>query len=192
MGAGPGGRRRTGSGSPRPACWRPRMRRSRARTGRSGSWSSGPATRSAPIASPSSFPALSEFAPSARLLLEKPLRARLERARSRTRIESIVATGAFHPVFQPMVDLATRRPIGYEALTRFDDGTPPDLVFAEARRCGLERELESATLRAAVAASEATAGGAVPQPERVARVHRWPATSCARSWRPGPGRSSSR
>ena len=97
---------------------------------------------------------LVEFAPTARLLLEKPLQARQELARSRTRIETIVATGAFHPVFQPMVDLPTRVPIGYEALTRFDDGTPPNLVFAEARRCGLEQELESVTLRAAVAASE--------------------------------------
>ena len=97
--------------------------------------------------------ALSEFAPSARLLLEKPLRARLERGRSRTRIGSIIAAGAFHPVFQPMVDLASRRPIGYEALTRFDDGVSPDLVFAEARRCGLERELEEVTLRAALVAS---------------------------------------
>ena len=100
------------------------------------------------------LPVLVEFAPSARLLLEKPLQARQELARSRTRIETIVATGAFHPVFQPMVDLPTRVPIGYEALTRFDDGTPPDLVFAEARRCGLEQEIESVTLRAAVAASE--------------------------------------
>ncbi len=98
--------------------------------------------------------ALGEFTPSARLLLEKPLRTRLELGRSRTRIETIVAQEAFHPVFQPMVDLATREPIGYEALTRFDDGTSPDLVFAEARRCGLERELESITMRAAIAASE--------------------------------------
>ena len=99
------------------------------------------------------LPTLVEFAPSARLLLEKPLQARNARARSRTRIETIVANGAFHSVFQPIVDLATGGPIGYEALTRFDDGQP-DLVFAEARRCGLEQELESATLRAAVAASE--------------------------------------
>lgn len=96
------------------------------------------------------LPALSEFAPTARLLLEKPLRVRLDLARSRTRIESIVARRAFHPLFQPMVDLASRQPIGYEALTRFDDLTSPDLVFAEARRCGLERELESATLVAAL------------------------------------------
>jgi PAS domain S-box-containing protein len=105
------------------------------------------------------LPALVEFAPSARLLLEKPLQDRQALARSRTRIETIVANGAFHPVFQPMVDLATGGPIGYEALTRFDDGTPPDLVFAEARQGGLEQELESATLRAAVAASEELPAG---------------------------------
>jgi PAS domain S-box-containing protein len=101
------------------------------------------------------LPVLGEFAPTARLLLEQPLRARLDRARSRSKIGSIIADEAFHPVFQPMVDLAAGRPIGYEALTRFDDGTSPDLVFAEARRCGLERELEAATLRAALAESEA-------------------------------------
>ena len=105
------------------------------------------------------LPALVEFATSARLLLEKPLQARHQLARSRTRIETIVARGAFHPVFQPMVDLVTRGPIGYEALTRFDDGTRPDLAFAEARRCGLEGELESATLRAAVAAADMLPGG---------------------------------
>ncbi|HEX7949318.1 MAG TPA: EAL domain-containing protein [Candidatus Limnocylindrales bacterium] len=99
--------------------------------------------------------ALGEFAPTARLLLERPLHERFDRSRSRTRIESIVADEAFHPVFQPIVDLGSRQPIGYEALTRFDDGTAPNLVFAEARRCGLERELESATLRAAVAESAA-------------------------------------
>jgi EAL domain-containing protein (putative c-di-GMP-specific phosphodiesterase class I) len=79
---------------------------------------------------------------------------RWESARTRARIENVVAGAAFHPVFQPIVDLATGEPIGYEALTRFDDGTPPDRVFAEARRCGLEQKLESVTLRAAVAASE--------------------------------------
>jgi PAS domain S-box-containing protein len=98
--------------------------------------------------------ALVEFAPTARLLLEKPLQVRKELARSRTRIETIVAAGAFHSVFQPIVDLASGGVVGYEALTRFADGARPDLVFAEARRCGLEPELEGATLRAAIAASE--------------------------------------
>jgi PAS domain S-box-containing protein len=101
------------------------------------------------------LPILVEFAPTARLLLEKPLQVRWESARARARIENVVAGAAFRPVFQPIVDLATGEPIGYEALTRFDDGTPPDRVFAEARLCGLEQELESVTLRAALAASAA-------------------------------------
>jgi PAS domain S-box-containing protein len=100
------------------------------------------------------LPVLTEFAPTARHLLEKPLQARREVATSRRRIELVIAAGAFRPVFQPLVDLATRVPIGYEALTRFDDGTRPDLVFAEARRCGLEGALEVATLGAAIAAAE--------------------------------------
>ena len=99
--------------------------------------------------------ALVELAPSARLLLEKPLRARQDMARSRTRIEAIIDERAFHPVFQPIVDLADGAVVGYEALTRFADGTAPDLVFAGARRRGLEPALESATLRAAIAASDA-------------------------------------
>ena len=98
---------------------------------------------------------LVDFAPTARLLLEKPLLARRELATSRSRIDAIVATRAFHPVFQPIVDLASGAIVGYEALTRFDEDIRPDLVFAEAQRCGLGRALELATLQAAVAASDA-------------------------------------
>jgi PAS domain S-box-containing protein len=98
---------------------------------------------------------LVEFAPTARLLLEAPLRARWATARSRARIEAVITTAAFRPVFQPIVDMATRQPVGYEALTRFDDGIPPDRAFADAGRCGLGQDLELATLRAAIAASDA-------------------------------------
>ena len=102
---------------------------------------------------PDHLAALADFAPSARMLLERALENRYELARSRARIEATIDSGAFHPVFQPIVDLVTRRPIGYEALTRFDDGSRPDLFFAEARRCGLEERLEVATLSASMAAS---------------------------------------
>ncbi len=43
--------------------------------------------------------------------------------------------------------------VGYEALTRFDDGTTPDEHFAAAEAVGLGLALEAATLRAAVAAA---------------------------------------
>jgi PAS domain S-box-containing protein len=101
------------------------------------------------------LPAILEFASLAGALLAPSVAQTSATAVTRSRIETVLATSAFHPVFQPIVDLTTREPIGYEALTRFDDGTPPNRVFAEARRCGLEQELESVTLRAAVAASEA-------------------------------------
>jgi EAL domain-containing protein (putative c-di-GMP-specific phosphodiesterase class I) len=51
---------------------------------------------------------------------------------------------------QPMVDLATGRVVGHEALSRFPDGAP-DAWFARARRCGLGPELEALAVRRALA-----------------------------------------
>ncbi|MHB8960279.1 MAG: EAL domain-containing protein [Candidatus Limnocylindrales bacterium] len=52
---------------------------------------------------------------------------------------------------------ADRRPadgvVGYEALSRFTDGIPPDVRFATADRAGLGIELEVATMRAALEAA---------------------------------------
>ena len=70
----------------------------------------------------------------------------------------MIRRAAFAPVFQPIVDLQSGRALGYEALTRFADGTRPDLVFAQAARLGLGAELEKGTLAAAIAAA-----GALPR-----------------------------
>jgi EAL domain-containing protein (putative c-di-GMP-specific phosphodiesterase class I) len=43
--------------------------------------------------------------------------------------------------------------LGYEALTRFTDGTPPDVMFARATRAGLGPELEAAAIAAALEAA---------------------------------------
>ena len=101
------------------------------------------------------LPAILEFASLAGALLAPSVAITSGTAATRASIQAIIDLQAFQPVFQPIVDLATGEPIGYEALTRFTDGTPPDRVFAEARRCGLEQTLEAVTLRAALAASEA-------------------------------------
>jgi EAL domain-containing protein (putative c-di-GMP-specific phosphodiesterase class I) len=56
-------------------------------------------------------------------------------------------------VFQPVLELATGRVCGYEALARID-GEPvrrPDQWFAQAHRCGLGAELEALALHAALA-----------------------------------------
>jgi len=94
------------------------------------------------------LPALVECATFAGGLLGPQLRSRSSRSVHRARIAAIIADRAFLPVFQPIVELATRTVVGYEALTRFADGSRPDEVFAEAHRCGLALDLESATLGA--------------------------------------------
>jgi FOG: EAL domain len=71
-------------------------------------------------------------------------------AATRARLRQVLSTLQFHPVFQPIVALATGTIVGFEALTRFDDGTRPDVRFAEAAELGLGSDFELATIRAAI------------------------------------------
>ena len=70
----------------------------------------------------------------------------------RARIDTIRAVIDRKPtmVFQPIIDLATERVLGFEALARFDPGTSPDRWFAEATTLGLGTELELAAVKAAL------------------------------------------
>jgi PAS domain S-box-containing protein len=99
------------------------------------------------------LPALVDGAAFAGALLGPQLRARSAGALSERRIRTIIAERSFLPVFQPIVDLASRVVVGYEGLTRFIDGSLPDQLFPEAARCGLAIELEAATLEAILDAS---------------------------------------
>src|SRR3954447_22129896 len=56
------------------------------------------------------------------------------------------------PVFQPLVELATGRLIGFEALSRFDvePRRSPDTWFNQAARCGRGLALEMAAIKAAL------------------------------------------
>lgn len=78
----------------------------------------------------------------------------------RAEVEALLArpTG-ITSAYQPLVDLATGRVAGYEALARFDDQgrRSPDRWFAHARSCGFGPELEARALVAAVS------GGTRPQ-----------------------------
>lgn len=96
------------------------------------------------------LPALAEFAALTGVVLGAGLAGRASSGRGRDRILAIIDTQAFHPVFQPVVDLATSAIVGFEALTRFDSGEQPDLLFADAWSVGLGPDLEVATLGAAV------------------------------------------
>jgi diguanylate cyclase (GGDEF)-like protein len=71
----------------------------------------------------------------------------------REEVEALLRPGAITPLFQPVLELATGRVSGYEALARMD-AEPcrgPAEWFAQAHRAGLGAELEAAALRAALA-----------------------------------------
>ena len=106
------------------------------------------------------LPAVSEFASVAETILAPALVARRNRTRERRRIGATIAAAAFRSVFQPIVDLATGTTVGFEALTRFDDGSRPDVALEAARECGMEIELEKVTLEAAIREARHLAPGA--------------------------------
>jgi PAS domain S-box-containing protein len=100
------------------------------------------------------MPAVVAFSATSSALLAERLHTRGLDVANRRRIEEVLLTRGFHPVFQPVVHLGSRAILGYEALTRFEDNTPPDRVFAVASSCGLGLELEIATLEAAFRAAD--------------------------------------
>jgi EAL domain-containing protein (putative c-di-GMP-specific phosphodiesterase class I)/DNA-binding NarL/FixJ family response regulator len=100
-----------------------------------------------------SLSAAVDCAPIAAALLAPALERRHRKQRARAGLEGLLERQAFRPVFQPIVDLPTRRTVGYEVLTRFGDGTPPGLRFAEAARAGMGPDLEAATMAAALRAA---------------------------------------
>jgi EAL domain-containing protein (putative c-di-GMP-specific phosphodiesterase class I)/DNA-binding response OmpR family regulator len=85
---------------------------------------------------------------------------RREIADTREKLELALAAREFTPVFQPVVRLDTADIVGYEALTRFHDGTRPDVRFAEAARVGLGHAYELAAVEAALAAAARLPEGA--------------------------------
>jgi EAL domain-containing protein (putative c-di-GMP-specific phosphodiesterase class I) len=68
-------------------------------------------------------------------------------------LQRVLGDREFTSFFQPVFDLADRSTVGFEALTRFEDGAPPSTRFAEAGRLGLRGELEWVTLIAAAEAA---------------------------------------
>ena len=74
-------------------------------------------------------------------------------AATKARLQHALTALEFHPVFQPIVELESLTIVGYEALTRFNDGTRPDLRFAEAASVGLGHAYELAAIEAALAAA---------------------------------------
>ena len=72
------------------------------------------------------------------------------RASTVARLREVASSRNFHPAFQPIVEIGERKPVGYEALTQFNDGVRPDVMFAEAAASALGAELEVATIEIAL------------------------------------------
>lgn len=100
------------------------------------------------------LPALIEFADIAGTLIGPKVAAGSELEAVRRRIRRSIRGTEFRTVFQPLIDVEVQATVGYEALSRFDDGVAPDLRFAEAASFGLGRQLELATMRLAIEAAE--------------------------------------
>jgi PAS domain S-box-containing protein len=96
------------------------------------------------------LPALVEFADLAGVILGPTIVEQTSSGRLREQLQGVVERRAFRSVFQPVVDLETRQPVGFEALTRFDGGERPDLLIADAWSVGLGLDLELAALQTAV------------------------------------------
>lgn len=100
------------------------------------------------------LPILESFGAIASALLAPGIIDRQQRGVIHDRLEAVLSKRSFTPVFQPVVELASGLTVGYEALTRFDDGTRPDRRFADASAVGLGFELEAATLYEALLAAD--------------------------------------
>lgn len=92
---------------------------------------------------------------------ERERRLAAERRIRRERVEGVLAEGLLRVVFQPIVELATGRVIGAEALARFEcePRRSPDAWFAEAAEVGLGPDLEVAAVREALAQAGALPPG---------------------------------
>ena len=101
------------------------------------------------------LPSLTEFGTITAALLAPELSERRLQAGTRAELQRIIGTDEMAPVFQPIVRLGDASVVGYEALTRFTDGTPPDVRFALAESVGAGEELERAAISIALAAASA-------------------------------------
>ena len=92
-----------------------------------------------------------DLAPVVENLMVTSLHRRDRTSEASSELRDILDQRRFHPVYQPIIDLGTNAIVGFEALTRFDDDTRPDVRFLEAERLGLGVELQRLTRAAAMA-----------------------------------------
>jgi EAL domain-containing protein (putative c-di-GMP-specific phosphodiesterase class I) len=91
------------------------------------------------------------LASAAAVIIEPEIREQRRRAEISSRLSTVIEAEGPVLLLQPIVDLATGRRIGAEALSRFpaDWERPPDVCFAEAHSVGLGHRLELLALQRA-------------------------------------------
>lgn len=92
------------------------------------------------------LPVLNDYASVATAILGDDLVRRQADTRHIDKMRAMIRKRRFRSLYQPIVDLESRRPVGYEALTRFDDGRSPPQAFSDADAIGLLHELEMACI----------------------------------------------
>src|SRR6185312_15762842 len=70
------------------------------------------------------------------------------------RIGDVLARGGVQVALQPIVELASGRVLGVEALARFADGRGPDAWFRDAHLADRTRDLDELTFASALALLE--------------------------------------
>jgi EAL domain-containing protein (putative c-di-GMP-specific phosphodiesterase class I) len=103
---------------------------------------------------------LTEFGVVSAALLGPMLLEQWQRADICSQLERVISDHAFMPVFQAVVDLRSRDVVGFEALTRFHDGTRPDQRFVEADSAGMSVRLETACISSQLEAASWLPAGA--------------------------------
>lgn len=96
------------------------------------------------------------FADIAGALIGKDIDASRELAEKRKRIEGLLGGEGFYMAWQPIVDVASRRIAGVEALARFSARPPrtPDAWFREAAEVNLAPQLETRAIEKSLAILE--------------------------------------
>lgn len=91
-----------------------------------------------------------DYAPTVALLLGPALTESRRARESKEMVERTLAAGAFQPVFQPIVHIASGRVLGYEALTRLANGDPIIHLLSEASEAGIRPDCELGLLTASL------------------------------------------
>lgn len=100
------------------------------------------------------------LASAAAVIIEPEVRSQQRRTEISDRLDPLIEAGGPIVVLQPIVDLATGKRVGAEALSRFpaEWGMAPDVCFEQAHSVGLGHQLELLALEAAAVHLDAVDG----------------------------------